>query len=235
LIINFNTVKIKIELTCDELKLFNVESDYLDGISKNIKSSFFEGAKKVNDKWRYNLSFSGERWNLNTLEHDKTICNKKNNIIIILESPHREEYDEYFNPLGPAKGATGIAFTNYFLSHALPILKSLGMLLKNDKEYCVCFVNPVQHQTSLYEIHKKGLNSDLRDKVWKALYPNCKIDFRKRLKSYKPKFIINACTSKLKRDLDEELNMVVSEKFETPHPSSWNRIFSPFKKYNKTN
>lgn len=230
MIVSFDTLEIEIELTNDELKWLSVESDYLDNDTKNIKSSFFDDTKKIKDVWRYDLSISGEELKLDEFKDDKDICNTKNNILIILESPHKDEYDEDFKPLSPAKGATGYAFSKYFLSHALPILKNLGMHLNNNQTYGVCFVNPVQYQTSLHEIHKKGLKSDLRDKVWRALYPKCKIGFEERLKSYEPKFIINACTSKLKRDLDEVLNGVVGEKFETSHPSNWNRIFSPFKK-----
>lgn len=242
MIIKFKEEDISVPLSEEERKIFSGNSKYLvkNELCLTVKECFFSESKKVEDRWRYDMSFSKGKWIFNSTDgssinsfdkgaNDKLISDGNNNFIIILESPHKDEYDENFSPLSPARGETGKCFFNYFISHVLPILESLGLKLDRKLVYSICFVNPIPFQTSLVEIHKDGLNKSIRDKVWKALYPKIKDSFRCRLLSYKPKVILNGCTSDLKSSVLNELNIVGVQRFDVSHPSSWQRALGSFK------
>ncbi|NOQ65187.1 MAG: hypothetical protein GQ582_11810 [Methyloprofundus sp.] len=236
----------------EEVEVFK-KSDYLKIVGNKliIKAAFFDASKRVNDVHRYNLKFIHSKWELTkpccgkitnneiVKKYNETIfqCDKEitetldvNNILIILESPHKSEYNKQFVPKYPASGSTGQQFLRYFISHVLPLLKSEGLRLEENNTYNICFVNPVPYQTSLYEIHRKEeLPSSLRNKVWKALYPKCRDDFKQRIKEYAPSIILNACTSDLKSCIngvifDEEFKDI--QQFHAPHPSKWYSYFS---------
>lgn len=230
--------------TPEEVNLFSLASKslYFDRLPKPssdptdnsefliIKSAFFDESKKVPDVYRYDLIFT-DKW---TLVHPETRtsayccdcsdCRKKypdkNNILVILESPHKNEYcKEFFKPLVPANGATGTDFCEYFthyvLKHSLGKAKrqgfSLESILNTKKIYSICFVNPVPFQTSLYFIRlqtslyfirRGGLSSyrekKLRNYVWEKLFSLFKDKFIDRMKFYssiQPVIILNTCTS----------------------------------------
>ncbi len=147
------------------------------------------------------------------------------NILVVLESPHRFEYDENNNPIGLAMGKTG---DNLFELFTFALNKSI--LKINDGEYNVILTNAIQYQTSC------GLNPidrRLRDKNWLDIYDNYggEEDFKKRIYLIKPRVTLNLCTGG--RD-SEGLRTKVSNsliKFglkknrhfaEGNHPASWN-------------
>lgn len=147
------------------------------------------------------------------------------NILVVLESPHRFEYDEYNNPIGLAMGKTG---DNLFELFTFALNKSC--LRINDGEYNVILTNAIQYQTSC------GLNPidrKLRDKNWLDIYDNYggEEDFKKRIFMIKPRITLNLCTGG--RNI-EGLRTKVSNslmKFglkknrhfaEGNHPASWN-------------
>ena len=147
------------------------------------------------------------------------------NILVILESPHRFEYDENKLPLGLAMGKTGQNFFELFT-------EALGksVLKLRDGEYNVILSNAIQYQTSC------GLNPidrKLRDKNWIDIYENHggEIDFKKRLYSLKPRYTINLCTggrnpqglrSRINKSL-EQFKLIKNKHFiEGNHPASWN-------------
>ena len=84
------------------------------------------------------------------------------------------------------------------------------------------------------KIHGKGAKDTLRDKVWKALYPKCKDDFKNRLANYNPTIILNGCTSGLKGIVQETVNEVFPvqsiQTFNISHPSGWQSQLGAFKK-----
>lgn len=131
---------------------------------------------------------------------------------IIVESPHKDEFDSNFNPLVPLNGVSGIRF-------ASKILPKLNFWFSSNCNYqwssCSPFdleikiFNPIQYQASLYHFLNgkisynnfgsfayNSIDSDLRDKVWRCLFHDCQLkdDFISRLSSYNPDFIINCCT-----------------------------------------
>lgn len=233
-----------------------------------IKKEFFYPNKRVPDVYRYDLKFDFNICEWRLFEANKTgalvlanpwekknstnndyqkISNKRedNNILIILESPHNDEY-EYpdFIPLQPANGNTGERFFTYFTKDILNYVhsESMPIPLKNylniNFTYCICFVNPVPFQTSLHYILSKGgqkrvgVDKDIRNAIWNKLFLHCERDFIKRLESYKPFAILNSCTGELKNkgDLKSLIKNSIDNnftcvnyvyKFNTGHPCSW--------------
>jgi hypothetical protein len=111
--------------------------------------------------------------------------------------------------------------------------------LNRNFTYRICFVNPVPFQTSLHFIHRQGIKpkSDyekIRNAVWNKLFLHCERDFIKRLESYKPFAILNACTGgkeglkkpdalkfKVKAAINNFSCSNYIYKFNTSHPCYW--------------
>ncbi|MFZ2449850.1 MAG: hypothetical protein WAW36_04955 [Methylovulum miyakonense] len=269
LILEYDFPHKNIDLTPNQTNLFpnpipNNLSPYLNRNNDGdlvVTKKFFNG-KAVDDVHRYDLKYCNGEWmlfeprsnNLATLKplsekpskHDRDITPNKaaNNILIILESPHKDEYDDdNFLPLGPANGATGENFLNYFASPCMNIvlyklIKDLHLNLDEGKVYSICFVNPVPFQTTLDFILRpikskkkdkkaeKTYRDQLKTEVWNALFYYCHHHFKCRVLSYNPSVIINACTKELKDKVklavDNPNNQIkCPNKFNTTHPSGW--------------
>ncbi len=167
------------------------------------------------------------------LKHEKN--DKPNRIILILESPHKDEYNfisDCTRVNGPAYGKTGENINRY-----LPeILKNIMLDYVNENEikiYELVLINAVQYQCSLGEPTKK-----YRNKVFKAYMENEQIknDFCFRIKQTLdscagPCIIINCCT---KGDIRGTNHKIVSDTleymglyfYESTHPSSWFNIIN---------
>jgi hypothetical protein len=86
--------------------------------------------------------------------------------IVVLESPHKDEYE---GTPGPAKGATGRAIARW--------LRDVVGAIDGNADYSVIVVNAVQYQCSLGCITSKH-----RDTLFKAVWESSgEADFRKRL------------------------------------------------------
>ena len=199
----------------------------------------YDEARRVQDAWRYNILFK----NNEIVEfckfyqgigrfYDQEIHSKKNrSIVIIIESPHKDEYTENFVPISPAQGATGEKIEKFIVD----ILRKHKQIELPNGLYNLLIVNPVQFQASLFNFHKVPLNSKhsaasaLRDKVWRSIFLKEKDNFTKRLVSYRPALLINACTAKLKSLIDEEIEHLIENRIITDigyfiankHPSMW--------------
>lgn len=149
------------------------------------------------------------------------------NIVLLLESPHRDEYQsgDVNCPIAPANGETGDNIDR--------CLATVLSCIKEDLIAASCHViisNPIQFQVSLYAIHGKSPWESywgrLKNKVWKALWNEQHIQehFQRRLRSYNPSVIVNACTG---GKAPRGLNSLVQEKldcwplYQTNHPSTW--------------
>lgn len=160
--------------------------------------------------------------------HQYTFRSKKTyqekNIFVILESPHRFEYDASGQPIALMMGKTGQLFFENFSTY----LKQSDMRI-NEGVYNVICGNAVQYQTSC------GLNPidrDLRNSNWKEIYVEYggKQDLKDRIYSIKPKYTINLCTggknpeglrSLINQSLDE-FGLIKGKHYtEGNHPSSW--------------
>ena len=130
------------------------------------------------------------------------------NIVLLLESPHKDEYQpgNINCPIAPAMGTTGDNIDRCLGTVLRDIKKDLINAGLNEAEFIksgghVIISNPIQFQTSLHAIHGKSLQKKwvtLRNNVWWTLWNEQRIqrNFRARLKRYNPSLIINACTGK---------------------------------------
>ena len=160
-------------------------------------------------------------------------------LVLILESPHKDEYrDNCIDiPIAPAQNniapnnnriiGTGIGIAN----HLLDIISLCPSLYCNLSvgETRVILCNPIQFQTSLVAVIDVPNRKGVRDAVWKEFWnmQEIKNNFEDRLESYEPNYIINACTSRLQNKISEFLlqcnRFPDSMKYETYHPSVWHR------------
>lgn len=170
----------------------------------------------------------------------------KYKVALVVESPHKDEFDVAFNPIAPLNGTSGENYNRH-------ITKYMGKWFVNNPNVKIqdgeCFevyvMNPVQYQASLYHFlndmisrNKSGnttqytsIDDNLRDKVWEFLFDACglKTTFIDRLKKYGPDYIINCCTGgnksqSLKSTVGTEIttNPAWSSIYQTDnHPSSW--------------
>lgn len=241
--IEFNNRRIRVELDASERKKVDVQSPFVkrEDCGLVIDASFFSESRVVKDEHRYDLKHQEGSWclthpggsDLAGIDVTPTHLDprdSKNNIVLLLESPHKDEYSPS-GALGPALGASGKNIAQFFAGHAIPILHHMGLTLDEAKVYSFCIVNPIPYQTSLVDIHKEGLIKSIRDKVWSALWDECRSDCISRLSAYRPSVILNGCTSSLKPLLFEVVSSLKeAQRFNVTHPSSWLRTFGGFKR-----
>ncbi len=148
------------------------------------------------------------------------------NLLVILESPHRYEYDSQGRPLGLAMGNTGDNFFDLF-----PYALKNSPFTVKDGDYNVIFANGVQYQASC---GLSPLNREIRDKNWLDVYDNHggEADFKKRIRNLNPEYIINLCTggkkpSGLRQRINQTLDAMGYEfkedYTEGNHPAAWKR------------
>jgi len=165
------------------------------------------------------------------------------NIVLLLESPHKDEYNNgnIADPEAPGRGATGRNIDRCLATVLLHIQEIEAGLIGLGCH--VVISNPIQFQTSLHAIHGKSLDENewktLRDNVWRTLWEeeHIKQCFRARLRTYYPKVIINACTGHLEKpdSLKSLVNRFFQEEEElrnvplyaVTHPSSWRGSLRP--------
>lgn len=121
-------------------------------------------------------------------------------IILVLESPHKDEYDDQKNPIGPANGKTGNHINKYLVSI---LNNAVGYLKPIYPKYDLILLNAIQYQCSL------GVDPLIyRDAMFLCLWEQEKYkdDFNKRLKEIILKYnerylLINGCTKGSHLDL----------------------------------
>lgn len=198
----------------------------------------YQEEKRVHDVWRYNVTVKNYKivkfckfYQGVGRFFDQTIDTKNRSIVLIIESPHKDEYDNKFAPIAPAQGATGEKIEKYIVD----LLRNHKQVRLSDGLYNILIVNPVQFQASLFNLHKVSLSSKnsavsaIRDKVWLSIFSKEKDNFVDRLISYKPSLLINACTAKLKSIVDTEIKYLLRNKqlncggyfIADKHPSVW--------------
>lgn len=153
-------------------------------------------------------------------------------VVIVLESPHSEEYtseEEGFIPIGPLRNPASMTR----LRNQLPrLLMEAG--ISGDVD--VVLSNPIPFQTSLHRLMKPeyqtGIQQTVRNSIWKAIYTaeECgerpfEQDFLNRIHNYRPGLIINACTAAVKGYVQKTLDPLPYRTMGvTHHPSYWSRI-----------
>lgn len=168
-------------------------------------------------------------------------CIHPESLVFILESPHRDEYDDSngkWTPLEPLTGSREV-----FKKHLASVLKKLD--LKDPIRVVLC--NPIQWQASLHRFYltdtrdgrqrtgrKWALQDSIRRQIWCQLWNYSlngqkliQSDFKGRLREYRPKFVINACSKKLRRPVGlllEQLEQSLQlPRYTVNHPSGWNK------------
>jgi len=156
-----------------------------------------------------------------------SIVNQLNNpVVIILESPHIEEFKV---PLGPAKGTTGRLFENGIHNfHTLIQRSTIYSTISSFFNIDIIFINAVQFQCSLGNKLNKA-NTIIRDNNWIQAFNNgFSQDVVDRIKAINPISVINLCT---KGYLNMQLLLHEVVKVYTPytfgtHPSTWNFAYA---------
>jgi hypothetical protein len=145
-------------------------------------------------------------------------------VVVVIESPHRHETEE---PLSNPKSRGNF-------------LKNIGLLcnywLEEPADVVLC--NPIQWKTSLawcydhvdmleqvrYGVWTNIWNYSTRDEKKGVRFP-AREDFEKRLKSYNPVLVVNACTTDLHDDVGDSLKEIVKvQVVNCNHPSGWNLL-----------
>lgn len=182
--------------------------------------------KKVEDEPRGFLVFVGGHWAFIGC-HQLFVYKKKSvaRLCLILESPHKDEFDQYGNPLRPANGKTGQNIQEKITSR-----KGIINMLNPSFAYEVYLVNPIQYQASCYNQLKKQTSRSVTNQVFRKLFSargfNLRADFINRLKKYSPNLIVNCCTSSLKSTVNvaiKEANLPLPKEgyIGDVHPSVW--------------
>ena len=170
----------------------DIQNEILNRINEfSIKSEKCEDnlvatVEYINDEWKFKQN--------NILPNDIIaepnilIKNKVNDrIVIILESPHKDEYSKQIT--APAMGTTGENINKYLLDI---LNKKIGNPQIDKKEYDVILMNAIQYQTSL------GIDTEyFRDRVWLTLWNkgDLRKEFIKRLEGYNADIVFNFCTN----------------------------------------
>lgn len=160
---------------------------------------------------------------------NKTInLTKKNIIAVILESPHKYEFDQAGNALGPAMGSTGRLFFKKF-NLLFSKSKLYRSCIKINTTYNIVFINSIQYQTSCGNSLRTMASRTVRDQIWLYMFhEKGSINFLTRLKCLNPTCIINLCTKgvyNLQLEVDNSIKSSNNYKgiytYGT-HPSTWN-------------
>lgn len=131
-------------------------------------------------------------------EIDKIREDNNSTICLVLESPHKKEYDSNGNPLGPALSTTGKNI-NKHLEDILNDAMQNNVISIQDGKYSLLLINAVSYQCSNGQNSKEKRNKVFKN-VWEA---GGEKDFLKRIKKYDPVLIINSCTGGIKNVDDE--------------------------------
>ncbi|MGE8036846.1 hypothetical protein [Lysinibacillus sp. NPDC093692] len=205
------------------LKYYNINQ-------KKILAAFFASNKEVPNTLRYSVDNNLQTLigNIGTIGfyNESLISNNfERSIIIILESPHTDEYDSNFIPIAPAQGTTGINIETYLLK-LLKLIKNQSDFFTQQTSLNILIVNPVPFQTSLAYLTNGTKDDDVRDQVWRTIWhsENYQRKFSEKVNNFNNiDLIINACTTNLKSEITNFLinNSNISPIYECSHPSSW--------------
>lgn len=164
-------------------------------------------SSKSSDLW----ALIGLRYNNKASIYKIPYENSNNGIVVVMESPHREEFKPQL--IAPALGKTGEKIHKYLWK----ILNDNSLL--DDTKSPVYLVNAVRYQCSL------GFDTSLyRDINFKGMFTEK--DLIKRIKLCEPKIIIVACTFSTKAYVIEcikkEFDNTKFDVFQaSEHPSCW--------------
>lgn len=111
--------------------------------------------------------------------------------VIVLESPHIDEFDDCRVAVGPAQGSTGASIQNNIVN----LLVAAGV---PRKKYRLLLMEAIPYQCSNNNSPIKKVR-DRRNRLFKRIWKlfGGRNYFEERIASYKPAVILNACTGGL--------------------------------------
>lgn len=180
-----------------------------DGYTHAVQNADISKWPTVGDHIRGYYEFNGKAWNSVPRPNSNVVFTK---LALIVESPHKDEFDNLFNPLVPLNGLSGVKFSKNILEK-LKNWFANNVNVNANTIVEINIINPVQYQTSLWHFLNgkiqynlsnypqntyKKINAKLRDAVWYFLFEICNLkgDFVRRIKTYNPDYIVNCCTGK---------------------------------------
>ena len=238
---------VSIQMDCAEIRFIHPTYATRNGNDIVIRNVFGEN-NRVRDVDRYRIRCQdGSQLRLDPHGDDQGLVEGSNyrdiwpqenftgdTLVVILESPHKDEYRNNCidSPIAPAQNnrnnrriiGTGIGIQEHLLD-VIGLCPNLRCKLSG-RETRVILCNPIQFQTSLVAVICSPKWETIRNKVWRTLWdmPRIKDEFRVRLASYSPNYIINACTSSLQQHISSSLGhdcFSNATKHEAYHPSYW--------------
>jgi hypothetical protein len=238
-------MKIKAKVDCndaeyitDEVDISPITQEQINHYCKDGYLDIFQNKHRVPDVWRYIVEV--DNTDIEIMPVDKTIQisefndrpaadAKGGNILLILESPHKSEYQHNkqiftLKPKAPAQGYTGRNIQIYIGD----ILKKISGLVGD--RYNLVIANPIPYLCSL-GIFTDKLNTKIRDNMWNAIWNIAnevgeyvlRQEFIDRCRKYSPEYIINCCTANLKSNVTDclLLNGFSDNLYTAHHPSAW--------------
>ena len=211
--------------------------------NKKCPDRIFGKIKKIGANWKWTIidKIREEMTGFNDDQKYKHLRKRGEQpaIVLILESPHSNEFNSSGKPIAPAMGVSGQNIYKYFCDiingassgnkQTANNLNALVSFLNNNagKEICVYIVNSVQYQCSL---GIKPICHIIKESNWvDEWFAGPDFDERCNILN-KEAFFINLCTSgvfvPMKEMVKERLNALgITDNYcEGPHPSSWNRL-----------
>ena len=197
----------------------------------------FTCCKRVKDVDRFRIARTADEWSLvkpDGSPQDDVFANclpepgfSGQTLVVLLDSPHRDEYGPGFTPSGPAMGTTGRNIRSGLVD---AIRRSAAVSVRIADGMRVIIANPVQFQCSLYVIHRNRSvpscrRRELRDAAWHSIWSvdETRSEFIERMQTYQPATILNLCTdSECKRAaVTQEICQAGFQDrvFVGPHPS----------------
>lgn len=187
-------------------------------------SGFFDDTKRVPDDIRYCINGIEAQSVCDVVVDDQE---PQNGFVLVLESPHKSEYNREGEGQRPAMGTTGDNICNYLNC----VLHQIAERCREDVEECqyVILANAIQYQTSLHGTHGGNLNKEMRGHLKDAVLPviwsdqHVQCDFLSRLEQYQPRTILNACTKPLSPWISVFIrnHYPTTSLYEIDHPSFW--------------
>lgn len=185
------------------------------GLDNNNKF-FFDSDKRSDMSFFYEVETPEE--------NEKTI-------VIILESPHYDEYKDG-ETINPAKGMTGKNLADYFDLLINVVISTYSKTIIKGSKCRIILMNSIPFQCSLGKSVNNSNCQPVRDLIFDKIWEleDIKKDFIARLESYNPDVIFNFCTSgdmNLKNKVQERIKEYCSknsknvELYTGNHPSCW--------------
>lgn len=214
----------------------------------HIKPEFKDSPEVINTKDQFRAAkavkdqVAGRRKADGTLAFfDKKSYNhftRPGGIVILLESPHKGEYDDKFKRIAPLQSR------ELFKDHLAEVLKEVARHGADIPHGDITLCNPVRYQASLHRLIKNPRTKvdgkfktplsqsqldAIRDLIWEELFRVDIVhrDFISRLCSYQPRLVINCVTDKLKGHVQEVLRHLVVQGClncdiaVASHPAAW--------------